>query len=165
MNIFKKKPSEYFLIGFANKNIGRNPPTLRRLLQNCLFYREQNNTIEKSVTLAIKNAMFVWGSMGIEIKRPDSCERKLKREFAEWKELIKNKKYKSARLDQKRDAFKKKLDIEFDIRSEPKSDTQSSEPNLYRTESLESFEFHGAGAEASNESDGNNRYLAFHVQY
>lgn len=117
MNLFKK---EYFLIGYANKSIGRNPPTLKRLLQNCVYYREQKKSIDKSVSIAIKNAMVVWSGMGA-IKRSDNCERKLKREFLEWIEINKNKKYKSSGQKQKREEFVKKLNVEFDVTTYRKS--------------------------------------------
>lgn len=169
MNIFKRKPTEYFLIGYANKNVGRNLPTLRRLLQNCLFYREQHQTIENSVTLTIKNAMIIWESMGIQIKRLDSCERKLNREYAEWKELIKNKKYKSEGQNQKRETFIKKLDVEFDVNCEPKIEAQKNESELLRTE-FDEIELSDAQimntSEECNDSDGinNNIRLTFHIQ-
>lgn len=155
MNIFKKRAEEYFLVGFANKHIGRNPPTVRRLLQNYFFYREQNKTIDNSVILAIKNAMIVWENMDNAFKRPDNCERKLKRIITEWKELLKNKYYKSDGQDQRRKAFIEKLDTEFHLTHEPNIEIQTSDfPESSEFQELEwsdmpdteSTEFHEIGS-------------------
>lgn len=122
----KQIAKEHYLVGLASKHIGRNPPTLRKLLQNCLFYHEQNNTVPASVALAIKNAMTVWESMGIAVKRFDHCEEKLKREYKEWKTLKDNQYSQSAGQIRRREAFIEKLDAEFDVKREPKNDSKTS---------------------------------------
>lgn len=113
------------MIGFANQRIGRNPPTLRKFIQHSLFYREKDQSIEQSVSLAIKNAMNIWENMGVPIKRSDHCVEKLMREYGEWKQIMKNKNIKSPTQKFKCEASTKKLDAEFNVRRDPKSETET----------------------------------------
>lgn len=175
MNIFQRKPKEYFLIGCANRYIGRNPPTLRKLLQNCLYYREKNKSVEQSVKLAIQNAMVIWEKMGVPIKRSDHCYEKLLREYKEWQEINKNKHVKSfskkqGLIKQKRESFISKLDAEFDVKRDPKNETQTSiSSNLWDVTDVENFETHQNSGDIRmnlSESEGkNNSFRIFSLNY
>lgn len=87
-------PKEYYLIGFAKKQIeGPNPPTLRQLLQNAVYYQfELKESLNQSVKLTIQNAMDLWKKLKVPTKRIDHCAEKFRKEYSEWKLIYKNRK-------------------------------------------------------------------------
>lgn len=151
-SVLRKKQKDYYLIGNAidHKYDLRNPPTLRKVMQNCLFHREQNKSEVVSVSLAVKNAIDRWESLGIVTQSSYKCEQKLKREFEKWRSLQKNQYYKSKGQDQRRNAFVERLDAEFNVRKDEslKQNPPQSErvqlPELQNLELSESDEEIGA---------------------
>lgn len=134
---------EYFLIGPSNERIrSRNPPTLRKLLQNVVYENmEKKVPLGDSVKLVIKNAMVLWKHYGIETIRSDHCEEKLEKEYMDWQRLYRNRHLQSESQTKKRDALKAKLDLEFDVkRKRTYTKKVAGANNLPETQSIEPTE-------------------------
>lgn len=131
---------ELFLIGFPIERItGRTPPTLRKLLQNVAFENIDNGTpVRDSVKLVIKNTMALWKQCGIETRRSDHCEEKLQKEYLEWQKLSWRQHVKTDAEMKKRDAFKAKMNLEFDVKAKRTEKKGASEArNSPETQSTE----------------------------
>lgn len=126
----------YQYIGCSTSEIFcEGSPTLCNLLQNFVFYHNENRrTIHDSATLVINNAMPLWNKLNIETKRVDKCIESLKKWYNKYLEAIKRRNLTTEHQNAKLQVFLDKLNEEFDVRAAPVKTSPTSAQ-------LETFDF------------------------
>lgn len=110
-----QRNDRFFLIGSSNARFGRNPPTLRQILQIVLHKNATNKNLRENIKDTLDDLVIYYETQGIKTMNVYKLIDKVEKVHTEWRNLCKNKTSSSNTQIERREKFTTQLDQVFEI--------------------------------------------------